>query len=95
MLSPAPSPATGEDRALLDELFDHYLNWREACEQVGEAFGRWRLAGRGEKEAAFAAYGQALDYEQAAGDAYVELMRAADLKRISSADAPSARHDPY
>lgn len=64
---------TGEvDRQLVDEAIKAYVEWREECAAVWDAFGRWRGAPTVDSRAAFSAYGAALDREESAAHAYAD-----------------------
>jgi hypothetical protein len=64
------------DRALA------YVEWRVACLAVWSAYGEWSDAPRRDSSLAYAAYGAALDREDAAAVAYARL--------VSSASGPVA-----
>jgi hypothetical protein len=49
-----------------DGFIESYVCWREACEDVGAAYGRWRSAEPAERELAFGGYRAALDREECA-----------------------------
>ena len=62
---------TGEvDRRLLGEAIKAYVDWREECAAVWDAFDRWGSATAVDAAAAFSAYGAALDREECAAHAY-------------------------
>jgi hypothetical protein len=77
MPNPSLTTARRIDPALLDALFECYLDWKEACFEVSEAYARWRQAVSGERRSAFAAYRAALDVEQDASEGYAELVACA------------------
>jgi hypothetical protein len=81
---PRASVATAKaiDSSLMDELFEWYLDWKEACEEVWEAYARWREAVSVDRSAAFAAYLAALEEEEDASGRYAELMSAATRQRL-------------
>ena len=56
--------------ALIDDAMDRYVDWREECLAVDDAYANWLNAPRGEGELPFAAYGAALDREQSAAAVY-------------------------
>jgi hypothetical protein len=56
--------------ALIDEAMDSYVDWREECEAVRDAYTSWLSAPPEEGELPFAAYGAALDREQSAAAVY-------------------------
>jgi hypothetical protein len=68
-------PAREQSGLLGDALIDLYVDWHEECRAVRTAYEWWRRAGRHDTEAAFAAYGAALDREERAGNVYAELVR--------------------
>jgi len=61
------------DSALMDALFESYLDWKEACTEAAERYARWQQAGIGELAEAFCAYRAALAAEEDAAGAYQEM----------------------
>ena len=60
----------------VDHMLDLYCGWREACVLVREAYARFSAAARRrERKVAFAAYGAALDREEAASEVYAAYVR--------------------
>ena len=55
--------------ALIDEAMDRYLEWREECAAVSDAYQSWTSATE-ETDLPFAAYTAALDREQSAATVY-------------------------
>lgn len=74
--------ATAIDSSLMDDLFEWYLDWKEACAEVWDACARWRDAVSVDRSAAFAAYVAALKEEEDASGRYAELFRAATTRRL-------------
>jgi hypothetical protein len=70
-----PLGTTVIGQLLLDALFDSYVDWQDACAEVGRAYARWRDGGV-TRARAFAEYSAALDVEQRACEAYAGLMAA-------------------
>ena len=56
--------------ALIDEAIDRYVEWREECAAVYDAYANWTNAPTEETELPFAAYSAALDREQSAATVY-------------------------
>lgn len=56
-------PASEPFRALVDEFVDSWVRWREASEDVGSAYLRWRECTAPQRGLAFASYHAALDRE--------------------------------
>ena len=54
----------------VDLLIELYCDWRDASADVSRAYAGYRSAAPADRTLAFAAYGAALDREQAASDAY-------------------------
>jgi len=77
MSNPPVTTATPIDPFLLDALFECYLDWKEGCFEVREAYARWRQGVFGDRTTAFAAGTAALDVEENASDGYAELVAAA------------------
>ena len=51
---------------LVDELMDAYVDWREECNALRDAYDRWSTASPDERSLAFVAYSAALDREASA-----------------------------
>jgi hypothetical protein len=56
--------------ALIDEAMERYVEWREECQGVEDAYANWSSAPPEEGELPHAAYGAALDREQSAATVY-------------------------
>jgi hypothetical protein len=52
------------DKQLVDEAMDAYVDWRELCRAVQDAYERWARAPRSRTAAAFRDYTIALDAEE-------------------------------
>jgi hypothetical protein len=64
----------------VDEAIDAYVDWREECVSVSEAYELWADTPAGEAGLAFAAYRAALDREERASQTYAyRLMGMASL----------------
>jgi hypothetical protein len=59
---------------LADMAIDAYLNWREECVALQDAYEAWTHAGAEQPPFAFEAYRRALDGEERAANAYAELV---------------------
>jgi hypothetical protein len=70
------------DKRLIDAATDAYVDWREECTGVWDAYERWTQAPDADAAGAFAAYRAALDREESASRAY------ADLVGIAGGEAP-------
>ena len=57
---------------LVDELMDAYVDWREECNALRDAYDRWSIASPDERSLAFVAYSAALDREEQASAVYAE-----------------------
>ena len=76
---------------LMDEAVDAYVEWREECATVRDAYERWARAPAADSGSAFAAYWAAVDREERAADIYAELMgRLATACRLRSPAPPNA-----
>jgi hypothetical protein len=91
MSNPPVTTLTPIDPFLLDALFECYLDWKEACFEVREAYARWRQAVFGDRTTAFAAYTVALDVEENASDGYAELVAARDGRSVTGRPISTAR----
>jgi hypothetical protein len=65
------------------EAADAYIDWREECVAVWDAYQRWANAPPIDAPSAFAAYSAALDLEERAAEIYADLMG-----RIATCDLP-------
>jgi hypothetical protein len=61
----------------VDEALVAYVDWREGCAEVWDAYERWVRADKADDPGAFAAYRAALDREECASQAYADLVGAA------------------
>jgi hypothetical protein len=69
------TPVAGASPALVDEFLESYVIWRESCEAVSAAYGRWARCEPAERGVAFESYRAALDWEELA--AHVHAARTA------------------
>jgi hypothetical protein len=53
-------------RPLVDNLFESWVCWREACEAVDSTYARWQQCEAAQRGLAFAGYQAALDREDQA-----------------------------
>jgi hypothetical protein len=70
----------------VDEAIDAYVDWREECLSVSEAYERWAHAPVGEAAFAFVAYRAALDREEQASQTYayrLTCMACLDLDQVA------------
>jgi hypothetical protein len=61
-------------RKLMDEAFEAYLQWREACDEVWLTYRRWRDARTSEARSAFYRHRAALEREEHAARVYGHLV---------------------
>jgi hypothetical protein len=71
---------TWQQRRLVDQMTDAYVDWREACVEVSIAYLAWTSAPIGQAGQTFAAYTAALDAEQYACSRYEGLVRRVGLE---------------
>jgi hypothetical protein len=64
--------------ALVAELFESYLSWREACENLRTAYRRWVDSAPDERGLEFATYRVWLDMEERAATIYFERSQRAE-----------------
>ena len=62
-------------KQIVDDAVISYVEWREECMEVWNAYGWWASAPLEEVRRAHAAYRAALDREEAAANVYVRLMK--------------------
>jgi hypothetical protein len=72
---------------LIDDLMDMYVEWREACIAVSNAYTRWSTVRVAERQSAFEEYRAALDWEELASALY------ADRVDSVAREVPRARSD--
>ena len=60
---------------VIDRLMDMYVEWREECMEVWNAYGWWATAPPEDVRRGHEAYRAALDREEAAAKVYAGLMR--------------------
>ena len=62
--------------SVLDDAVLAFVQWRQECAAVWDAYGRWASAPDADHGCAHAAYGAALDREEAAANTYAALIAA-------------------
>ena len=80
---------TAEPRRLVDELVEAYVDWREACARVNDAYRSWASETGPCGRVAFGLYMAALDAEEQAAEVYAGLVRRADKLPWSEILQPS------
>ena len=68
---------------LVDGMIGAYVEWREACRVVHDAYRSWATA-TGPRAQAFSRYTSALDAEQSAAEVYASLV--ARVERVAPSD---------
>jgi hypothetical protein len=63
---------------LVDELVEAYIDWRETCARVNDAYRSWAGEAGSCGRVAFELYTAALDAEERAAAVYARLVRRAD-----------------
>lgn len=69
---------------LIDDLMETYVEWREECLSLAQAYDRWSSVAPAERDLAFAAYRAALDREEQASAVYsdyVDRVKARDMNQ--------------
>ena len=64
--------------ALLDDVMDSYVLWRDESRGVHESYRQWQLASREERDLAFERYLVALDREEGAAHGYRRVVEQTD-----------------
>jgi hypothetical protein len=75
-------------KRLVDKLIEAYVDWREACTRVDDAYRSWAGDTDPRDGVAYGLYMAALDAEQQAADIYAGLVRRAC--RLPWSDDPPA-----
>jgi hypothetical protein len=70
-------------RRLVENMFDAYVGWREACDLVNDTYRFWESATGSATIGAFACYSRALDHEERAAAVYAELVRRVRHRAVS------------
>jgi hypothetical protein len=63
---------------LVDQLIEAYVDWRETCARVGDAYRFWAIGSGSGGRIAFGLYVAALDAEERSAEVYAGLVRRAD-----------------
>jgi hypothetical protein len=63
---------------LVDQLIEAYVDWRETCARVGDAYRFWAIDSGSCSKIAFGFYVAALDAEELSAEVYAGLVRRAD-----------------
>jgi hypothetical protein len=71
---------------LVDELVEAYVDWRETCARVNDAYRSWASETAPRNTVTFGFYTVALDAEEQAAEVYAGLVRRADKLPWSVAD---------
>jgi hypothetical protein len=77
---------------MVDEAMDGYVEWREECARVWDAYHRWLSAVRADAALASRAYLAALDREERAAEVYAGLI--SRLDRLVAASRRMATQNP-
>jgi hypothetical protein len=75
-------------KRLVDKLVDAYVDWREMCARVNDAYRSWASETAPGDRVTFGLYMAALDAEEQAAEVYAGLVRRADKMRWSE-DPPA------
>ena len=65
----------GTETRLMDRMISAYVDWREACRLVHDAYRSWTSATGPRARVAFSRYTAALDVEERAAEVYASLVR--------------------
>jgi hypothetical protein len=68
-------PLETSKQLLVDDAIRAYVDWREECRAVWDAYRGWGAAKATDGALAFAVYTAALDREQQASDVYADMIR--------------------
>jgi hypothetical protein len=72
-------------KRLVDRLFEAYVNWRETCARVNDAYRSWASETAPGDRVTFRLYMAALDAEEQAAEVYAGLVRRAGEVRWTKA----------
>jgi hypothetical protein len=76
------------EKRLVDKMIDAYVDWRDACLAVNDAYRHWASATGVGAAAAFGRYQRALDTEEFAADDYARLVRRVDRHIAGDRELP-------
>jgi hypothetical protein len=77
---------------LIDVMMEVYVEWREECIALRNAYERWSSVRVAERELAFAAYRAALDREDRASAVYADLVRSVERElEVRTPEQPGVR----
>lgn len=85
---------------LIDELMERYVEWREQCVALSDAYSQWSRGPASGRRLAFEAYKAALDLEEHASLVYADRVRgfertsAARLRRAPGRGEAHRREQP-
>jgi hypothetical protein len=74
-------------KRLIDLLMEAYVDWREACLRVSDAYGCWASGTGPGATSAFGFYMSALNQEEQAAEVYAGLVRRASQLVLGKHDA--------
>jgi hypothetical protein len=74
----------GTEIRLVDRMISAYVDWREACRLVHDAYRTWASATGPRAGGAFWRYTAALDAEERAAEVYASLVRR--IARLATSD---------
>ena len=75
-----PRPFAARQSAPADDFIDSYVCWREACDDVEIAYGRWVDCAPPERGVAYEIYRAALEREEQAAIVYEHSARVLRLR---------------
>src|SRR3954462_7294702 len=86
-----PAMNTPNEKRLVDDAIDAYVDWHEACVAVSDAYQRWAQACFADLRLAFGGYRAALDREERASRVYASLITqiATDRLPLPGPDPPA------
>jgi hypothetical protein len=84
-MTPKATLETPRRRRLVNAAMDAYLDWRDQCAAVSDAYRRWADAEQADVASAWRAYETALDREEHASALYDEV-----VQRIGDLGAPES-----
>ena len=93
-MSGQPIVIRSEQNRAVDEVIDAYVDWRQECITVSEAYQRWRSAAREDGALAFRAYLAALDREERAAEVYARLLSALEARVRTAATTETGDRAP-
>ena len=95
MIALGSATLSPRQRRVVDQALLAYVRWRAQCAAVDDSYRWWASATPEDNARAHAAYRSALDREEAAADAYAQLIKRATAALSTDGLQPRPREAPF